>query len=578
VEPAERINRFTPVRAIALGVFLLALLIRLPGIGWGLKNDLHNASYHPDEDPIFGYSRAIVPGQGHFLPGFYNYGTLYLTLLRVASDITTTYTGGPKVPGDGFSMSNPDRTDWDWVSRCHMAGRLISAVAGAGTALIVFCIGLRCFGVGAGGISGLVMAIAPAFVMHSRFQTVDVVAMFFLSCSALYAIRLTKEERSSWMRLAIWCGVFAGLSAGTKYTGILALCSLYAALAVVGKGSVPLAIKAAAAGTGAAVAAFAVTTPGFILQNSVFLRDFSYEMVHTQTGHDIVFTGTPSAFVYHLANLGIGVDGLLVALGLAGVVWAAYRRHPWALVLLAFWVPYYFVISRAEVKFIRYSIPLELAVSIGCGYAIVAAHRRGGWGRIAVGVGILGFGGLGGGGLASTISLTRKMMATDPRDEAASYLRAQGGRVGMPRDPWFWSPPLFSDSAEPRSVPWPRRFQELTSLANPPIDLVLNPDGSPTEWDPKLVTNLHPDRISFGSFEYLPVERLKRAQGLPGDQQALINTANVFMDALQTNYLQDRAFGSQLSLVVPTAGWFPEDMMPEDFLYSQPIVWIWKRK
>ena len=572
MQPAERLKWFKPGKAMATGLFLLALLIRLPGLGWGLKNDLHNASYHPDEPVIFGASRAIVPGQGQFLPGFYNYGTLYLTMLRVASDITTTYTGGPK-PGYGWSPTDPDRTDWDWVSRCHLAGRFISALAGAGTALLAFFIGRRSFGFAAGGIAGLVMAIAPAFVMHSRFQTVDVVAMFFLTCSMFQAVKIaTGGNGGTWLRAALWCGLFAGLSAGTKYTGGLALFSLYAALGLVSKGQTTAALKAAAAGTGAAVAAFFLTTPGALLQTTSFLRDLAYEREHMASGHDIVFTGTPSAFLYHLINLGIGIDALLAVLGVAGLLWAAYRRHGWALVLLAFWVPYYLVISRAEVKFIRYSIPLELAVAVGCGYAMVAAHRRGGWGRIAVGLGILGFGGVGGGGLASTLITTRKMMGIDPRDETSAYLRTQGGRVGIPRDTWFWSPPLFPNSAEPRSVPAPLRLQQMQTEANPPIDFVVNDDGGFTEWDPRLVTAQKPDHITFSSFEYLPVERLRSFKDLPGDQQGLINTANLFVDDLQSTYEPDKAFGS------PVSSWLPEELMPEDFLYAQPIVWVWKRK
>jgi hypothetical protein len=573
VQAAEPVKGFSLAKAVPVFVFLVALLIRLPGIGWGLKNDLHNTSYHPDEPVIFGYSRAIVPGQGQFVPGFYNYGTLYLTMLRIASDITTTYTGGPKTKGDGWSWTNPDNTDWDWVSRCDMAGRLISVFAGAGTALLAFFIGRMAFGVRAGAIAGSVMAIAPAFVMHSRFQTVDVVAMFFLTFSTFYAFRIVYQPGAmSLAKAATWSGVFAGLSAGTKYTGVLALFSLYAALVLLGSEKRPGAIKAALIGTFAAALAFVVTTPGVLLQTSIFLKDFTYEMQHTATGHDMVFTGTPSGFIYHLMNLGIGVDGLLAVLGLAGLFWAAYKKHPWAIILLAFWVPYYIVISRAEVKFIRYSIPLELAVAVGCGYLMVAAHRRGGYGRIIVGVGILGFGGFGGGGLRSTFATTLGMMRTDPRDEAVNYMSDHGGgHVGLPRDPWYWSPPLFADSAEPRSVPAPRRLAEIKSEAKLPVDLVLNSDGGFTEWDPRLVTQVRPDWIAYSSFEYLPVARLANFKDLPQDQQTVVDSANQFTAKIQESY-DLTLFGS------PVPAWMPEEIMPEDFLYVQPVIWVWHRK
>ena len=97
---------------LPLAIFLIAFLVRLPGIGWGLKNDLRNASLHPDETPNFGYSRSVVPALGRFTPGFYNYGTLYLTAFSIASDVATGYTGAPKTK-EGFSWTDPAKTDWD---------------------------------------------------------------------------------------------------------------------------------------------------------------------------------------------------------------------------------------------------------------------------------------------------------------------------------------------------------------------------------------------------------------------------------------------------------------------------------
>ncbi len=568
------------VKALPFAVFLFAFLIRLPGIGWGLKNDLHNASYHPDEPVIFGFSRGIVPGQGRFTPGSYNYGTLYLTLLRIASDVTTTYSGGPKVQGEGWSWSNPDRTDWEWVSRCHMAGRILSALAGAGTALAVFYIGRRSFGNAAGGLAGAVIAVAPGFVLHSRFQTVDALATFLLACSLYFAVRIAsppnpseienqKSKIENVLRDSLWCGFFAGLSAGTKYTGILALFALAAALLLTrpkGFG------KALGAGLLAAALAFVLATPGVLLDTQQFVRDFTYEMHHTSTGHGLVFEGTPNGFVYNIGNLFLGIDPLLVLLGLAGLVYAAYKRRPWAVVMLAFWLPYYVLTGRAEVKFLRYSFPLYIGIAAGTGYAMVAAHRRGGWVRLGVGIGILGLGGLGGGGLASTVATSVNMMGEDPRDAAARYLRSTGGRVGLVNGPWFWSPPLYPDSAAPLSVRPAVRLRQMEAQAAPPIDVVANPDGSVTPWDPRLVADLHPDRIAFSSFEFMPVFRLRGSKGLDPSVQPDVDRSTQFLDLLDKSYLLDRQFGS------PRRSLIPEWMMPEDLLYSEPLLWVWKRK
>jgi len=114
----------------ALGVFAVALIVRLIGIGWGLPNEQRNQSLHPDEPVIWAYSQSIEPAKGDFTPGFYNYGTFYLTILRVSTDIVASYGGGPK--------DDSEQALWRAIGRYHKAGRVISALAGAGTALFVF--------------------------------------------------------------------------------------------------------------------------------------------------------------------------------------------------------------------------------------------------------------------------------------------------------------------------------------------------------------------------------------------------------------------------------------------------------
>ena len=106
-----------------MGLVVLAFLIRLLGVGWGLPNALHNQSYHPDELVIWSYAQQIEPSKLHFDPGFYNYGTLYLTLLRVASDVVSAYSGSE---------------GWAAIGQMHLAGRLLSVLFGAGTVWFVF--------------------------------------------------------------------------------------------------------------------------------------------------------------------------------------------------------------------------------------------------------------------------------------------------------------------------------------------------------------------------------------------------------------------------------------------------------
>ena len=59
-----------------IAIFIIAFGLRLAGIGWGLKNDLHNQSYHPDEPLIFDFVHHTNLYGAPDEHEYYNYGTL----------------------------------------------------------------------------------------------------------------------------------------------------------------------------------------------------------------------------------------------------------------------------------------------------------------------------------------------------------------------------------------------------------------------------------------------------------------------------------------------------------------------
>ena len=550
---------------IPLAVFVLALAIRLVGIGWGLKNDLHNQSYHPDEGDIFAYSQQIEPAHLKFTPGFYNYGTLYLTTLRIASDMTAAYTGG-------MDPKNPDSV-WSYVARCNLAGRIISAFAGAGTVLLVFLI-LRRFSTLLGSLAGAaILGFAPAHVVHSRFQTVDVSAVFLLAASVYFAFKLiptdgdappTEKDILKWVVLS---GVFAGLSGGTKYTGVLGILSVLVILFFYRKTTF---LKVAAIAVGGTVLAFIVATPGVLLDSQKFQRDFTYEMAHTSTGHGLVFEGTANGFVYQFANLVQGFGTIATLLGLVALCYAAYRRRVWAIALLAFILPYYVVIGRAEAKFMRYTFPIYLGLSVGFGWAVGKSIEKKGIGRLAVAGGILAIGGIDYGGLMGTVRNTSYMVAEDPRDAAARYLKgvAKGKGsvvVGLVEDPWFWSPPLFPDSTASRAVPRAKRDEAMAAATAPKVTYYHNLDGSPTQFDKRLLTEIKPDDVAYSSFEYEDPIRLQGRTDVSDTGKALANQYTAFVEELEKDYEPDRTFGDTM-------------IATHDMEYIQPRVVVWKRK
>lgn len=548
-------------------VFAFALALRIAGLGWGLPNELRQYSLHPDEPIVYAYSQRINVAKGEFDPQFYQYPTLYLTTLSIATKVVEAY-AAPAGPVPGKELVHGQETARNRERLAHLAGRWISALSGAGICwAIVALLWPRTHRLGA-VMGGLAAAVAPGLVVHSRFQTVDMLATFLLTMCLVYAAKLipnrgdeSQSDPKVTLRYALLTGLFAGLSAGTKYTGTLALSSFAVALFFL-----PSAhrLKAGLTGVFAACLAFVVSTPGCIVNSSKFIEDLRYEMVHTSTGHGLVFEATPSGFAYHIGNLISGLGPILLLLGVGGLFFAAWRRHGWALAMFVFLFLSYLLIGRAEVKFMRYVFPMIPVIALGFGWLMGQAQlnpvRRL---RLLVGLGIIGLGGFGGGGLATNMLYTAFMRQPDVRDQAARYIQQQPGekRVAVTSDPWFYSisiHPLFS-SPRPVWVQLDKQSPGFISMTLPGIRFVL----PSTPWS-ETILDSKPDYVAFSSFEADDLDRIgRRVSGGPGADEARAY-AN-FITRLKVGYELDNLYG----LDGPTI---------HDMMYIRPRIWIWKRK
>lgn len=525
-------------------VFAVGLAIRGIGIGWGLPNDIRRHSYHPDEPIVWAYAQQIDPIRADFDPGFYNYGTLYLTVLRVATDVVQVYGGSPNV-ADADDLAQ-------FIGRSHLAGRWISALAGAGTALVVFLILKRRTSMLGAAFGGGLLAVGPAHVIHSRFQTVDILATFFIALSLHYALKLVPDEDSAYAwspdRSALLAGTFAGLAAGTKYTAALVILSLYFALFVLHRQE---RWRRAALGTAAAAVFFLIATPGVLLNWPKFSADFKYEMGHSASGHGLVFVNTPTGYFLQIVNLGIGIGFFALLMGGAALLYAAYKRRLWALTVLAFAIPYYLLIGGAEVKFLRYTFPLFVAVALGFGYAIGQARNRGRLYHWLVIAGII----LVGGALGGTAKYTAWMAQPDPRDQAGRALRSLARTtptsVGVINDPWFWTAALYKDVAMPRPQ-WQREGLAEMAVARDPS--VVRFDGIS-----------RPDYVVISSLESYDLERLSSVPGLSPDVQSQVDVYKSLKRVIETEYEPFARYGGGSPHV-------------HDIEYIHPEVKIWKRK
>lgn len=539
----------------AIAIFIAALFLRLGGIGWGLPYEDRHQSLHPDELLIKQYA-DLTP---YFTPGFYNYGTLYLTALKISADMGRTY---------GWVREGSDVPQWETDRDIHLSGRLISAATGAGTASLIFLALINLTGLLGAFLGALAMLIAPGHVVHSRFQTTDVFAAFFISL-AIYFLVLTitapPEKRLKW---ALFCGGAIGLATGTKYTGFLLLFGLFAALFFAERERW---LKLSLYSSAAFAAVFVIATPGVFLEPGAFWAGFSYELKHSAEGHGIVFANTPSGFALHFINLAHAFGLLPLLFGIAGLGYFAFKGEKWALALAVFFLLYYFVIGRAEVKFLRYVFPLLPVLAIAIGKLAGDFHIRGNYGKAvpAVILLVLGYSAV---AQQGAMQLTSLMRLNDPRDQAAQWLKSLPGQptIGFVSDPWFYSPPLFPDTG---LLGAERRLSAMSE--NPNLIRYVPQSGQRIDWDPRLISEAMPEYIVFSSFEFMDSDRINEPHFLEFWKQMpdVYQLVAIFWDSQPVIYQQGE-FVKIDDVRRIIYGRFP---LIHDLMYVRPTICVFKR-
>ncbi len=475
-------------------VLLLALALRVWGLGWGLPSATHYFSYHPDETMVLNWAMGMSLLRGDLLPHHYNYGSLQLYLVLFANTLHYLF-------GNGGLLTNNFNfpTQYAQWAGMYLVGRWITVGMGVGTVWAAYALGARLWGRRAGLLGALVLAITPLHAQQSHWLTVDVPATFWATLSLVWSARLAMDDPKP-LRAALLAGVFAGLAAATKYNLALALLPLFAAASV--RRTPPVVPLVGAAG---ALLAFVFACPGIILDSRAFQRDLRYEAYHVQHLPGPEFAHTGNGFVYLIArNLDAGLGLPLLLLCLASVVYAATRRTRGDGLLAAFALPYTILISLAVVRYARYTIPLLPIIALWAGRLLADVSRLPHPARRGAGL-VLG---------AATLLLTladagwlvQAMAGPDPRDQALAWLDAHAPAptpVGFTVQPWFYTPPLSPWFCAPHPGTWRgptdpataarivyTRDWDMTALAQAPFLVTTSYDDTVAAAPPYAITAL----------------------------------------------------------------------------------------
>src|SRR5689334_13796888 len=142
-----------PPRTTALllgGIVLLGMLARF----WNLDWDRGAYNLHPDEWALNEVVRRLGPDGN---PHFFFYGTFPIYLYRLTAEALRALSG------------------LDWLDRERLAliGRTYSALASTLLLPVVFAVGRRLWGTGAGLIAAACTASAALLIQAAHFGTVD---------------------------------------------------------------------------------------------------------------------------------------------------------------------------------------------------------------------------------------------------------------------------------------------------------------------------------------------------------------------------------------------------------------------
>ena len=299
---------------------MLGAGLRLASIDFAL--DLEQA--RPDELFVSGKALEMVR-TGDPNPRFFHYPSLALYANAAVLALAPPLRDGP---------------------RARLASRLLSAAAGVGTLWLVYGLGSALFSAPVGLAAALLMAVAYLPVRESHFGTTDALASFFVCASVLAALRA--RGRHAGLRGA---AALAGLAAGTKYPGLLALGPVCWLIATEARGSARERVRELALAPVLAGAVALCTTPYLVIDPAA-ARGSLGQLAKEQWTEPSASLAPLYAFTFALRH-GLGLP--LLSLGLAGLV-AAPRRT--TALLVAWLAPFYLATAVTPIHVARYALPL----------------------------------------------------------------------------------------------------------------------------------------------------------------------------------------------------------------------------
>ena len=333
-------------------IIVVALFLRIWGLGFGLPFDLHQ------DEPIV-VNHALAYGVGDFNPHFFivpPFCSYVLFFFYAAFFVIGKIIG--LFPGvEDFALSFfKDPSSFYLIARVVL-GVMPSVIS----VWLVSVLYRNLFSKKGAWYSALIMALSFLNVINGHYAYVDNVMVMFILAVYVMLINILKAPT---VRNYVLAGLLLGFAISTKYNAAILVVSCYLVHVSVfvsyGLNKKKLFFD------GRLIAALFAAVFGIILTNPFMVLDwgFFHESLFGKIGH--TYMGVMH-HIYYSFFQGVGV--LPLVLGVIGGI-AILLREKWtkSLFLLSFPVIFYIHLILVSQRFSRYVLPLIPFIAIGAGY------------------------------------------------------------------------------------------------------------------------------------------------------------------------------------------------------------------
>lgn len=334
------------ISSLSASNFWIVLIV---GIGtylrfYKLDFDFPDSFHHDERWKVQSVLNMIDTGSLH--PGYFFHPSLLLYLTFISTKILSLFDLG-----------------LDIETLVRLSGRVVSALAGSFTILLLYCLVSSIWEKRGGLIAAFLLAVSPLHITCSRYLKEDALLVCFMIASLLAAYSCIRKPS---LKNGILLGALIGLSIGSKYAGLLATPLLLILL-------IKSERKVIVASIFSCMIFFFLSTPYAIFDSQLFIRGIMYEQRHLVVGNSIPVSAWSQLGLYQVLR---GVFPSFTILGTAllligiGAWYKEKREFFWViLVMCCLWYfPGELVKSKIEPQPERYILP---AIPLLCFFASV---------------------------------------------------------------------------------------------------------------------------------------------------------------------------------------------------------------